>query len=81
MIGMGERPEWHYSAACHGHTDVFFPDVGDMYQSLKQARKICQTCPVQTECLDYSLTLPHPWIGVYAGLSPRERMTKKASMK
>lgn len=81
MIELGERPEWHYSAACRGQTDIFFPVVGNVYQSFKQARQICEACPVQTECLDYALSLPHPWHGVYAGLSPRERMNKKASMK
>lgn len=82
MIGIGERPEWHYSAACLGSTHLFFPeDKGKIYQSLHQARQICKACPVLDECLDYSLTLPHPWIGVYAGLTPRERMNKKASTK
>jgi WhiB family redox-sensing transcriptional regulator len=75
MISVGERPEWHYDAACHGKTETFFPEVGNMYSSLREARQICQTCPVRKPCLDYALTLPHPWLGVYAGLSPRQRMT------
>lgn len=82
MIDLGERPSWQELASCHGQTDLFFPrqDLtlkGAVYASITKARKICEACPVRQQCLDYSLTLPHPWSGIYAGLTPRQRQQLK----
>jgi WhiB family redox-sensing transcriptional regulator len=77
MIELGERPAWHDEAACHDRTDLFFPDRFTHASKLREARQICQTCPVRKACLDYSLTLPHPWHGIYAGLSPKQRQQIK----
>jgi WhiB family redox-sensing transcriptional regulator len=47
----------------------FFPSDG---VGVERARRICATCPVQAECLEYALTyrIDH---GVWGGASERER--------
>lgn len=79
MIGYGERPAWQENAACHDQTELFFPERYETYSSIKAARQICSACPVREQCLDYSLSLPHPWHGVYAGLTPKQRRNLKGS--
>jgi WhiB family redox-sensing transcriptional regulator len=44
--------------------ELWFPQKGD--NSL-QARRICQTCPVREQCLDWALR--HNEIGVWGGTS------------
>lgn len=43
--------EWRTQAACRNHPqpDIFFPDPGD-HTTRKQAKAICNTCPVQQPC-------------------------------
>ena len=50
--------------------ELFFPSAGD---AAPQAKRICQDCPVRKQCLDYALKHHEP-IGIWGGLSPRERM-------
>lgn len=76
-----DRPDWHDRAACRGLTSMFFPDVGEngLTKKVRLARQICQTCTVRQQCLDYSLTLPHPWHGIYAGFTPKQRQRMKGN--
>ena len=63
-------PAWRSSAACIGmDSNIFFLDYRGNY---RQARAICQACPVRTECLDSELAYAETW-GMFGGLSPRER--------
>lgn len=62
--------EWMVDAACQDSTyDVFFPTSSDAYD---QARAICATCPVKSECFDYVTANPQDF-GMWAGLTPPER--------
>jgi hypothetical protein len=56
---------------CRGATNLFYPDRGDNH-AVKAAKALCWSCPVQAECLDYSL-LNREKFGVWGGFSERER--------
>lgn len=74
-----QQPAWMADAACNGvDTDLFYPDKGD-WQTSEAAKAVCQTCPVQQECLDYADTPPVEIHGVWGGLSSKERQTRRAN--
>ncbi len=50
--------------------DLFFPDKG---ANPRQAKQVCQACPVTAQCLDYAMATRDNY-GIYGGLTPRERM-------
>lgn len=55
---------------CNNHPPaVFFPSDG---VGVEIAKKICATCPVQSQCLEYALDarIDH---GVWGGTSERQR--------
>lgn len=62
--------EWRAKAACKGlDTSLFFPARGDM-AAAHAAIRVCETCPVQNECREYSLQFPDYAIsGIWGGLS------------
>lgn len=67
-----DRPGFWDQAACRGvGVDAFFHEVGE---NTREARAMCQACPVQAECLadclSWELAYRH---GFRGGLSPRER--------
>jgi Transcription factor WhiB len=61
---------WRDRAGCRG-TDpgVFFPGRGE---SAEPARRICASCPVRQQCLDYAIShgIVH---GIWGGLAERDR--------
>ncbi|MEO8815151.1 MAG: WhiB family transcriptional regulator [Mycobacterium sp.] len=66
--------QWQDRALC-AQTDpeAFFPEKGG---STRDAKKICQRCPVRNECLDYALGHDERF-GIWGGLSERERRRLK----
>lgn len=66
--------EWQDRALC-AQTDpeAFFPEKGG---STREAKKICQRCPVRNECLEYALANDERF-GIWGGLSERERRRLK----
>ena len=73
-IGLGaiafHVPEWFADAVCSSaDPDAWFPELGG---DPRPAQRICRTCPVIDECLDYALknNFRH---GVYGGLTGRQR--------
>jgi WhiB family redox-sensing transcriptional regulator len=61
---------WMADGNCRHHPPTtFFPSDG---VGVDRARKICATCPVKAQCLDYALEnrIDH---GVWGGTSERER--------
>lgn len=61
---------WMASGNCRSYPPAaFFPSDG---VGVDRARKICATCPVKAECLEYALSnrIDH---GVWGGTSERER--------
>ena len=65
---------WQERALC-AQTDpeAFFPEKGG---STREAKKVCLTCDVRAECLDYALANDERF-GIWGGLSERERRKLK----
>jgi WhiB family transcriptional regulator, redox-sensing transcriptional regulator len=66
--------EWQERALC-AQTDpeAFFPEKGG---STREAKKVCISCEVRVECLEYALANDERF-GIWGGLSERERRRVK----
>lgn len=71
----GQRPDeealsWQSDALC-AQTDpeAFFPEKGG---STREAKRICESCEVRAECLQYALENDERF-GIWGGMSERER--------
>lgn len=64
------QPDWFGDALCAEiDPELFFPEKGG---STRDAKRMCRTCPVQVECLDYALKTGERF-GIWGGFSERER--------
>ena len=66
---------WRDRAACRGENpDYFHPPDGQSWMS-QRGLKICATCPVTQQCLDYALSFPQAddMFGVYGGKTAKDR--------
>lgn len=65
---------WQADALC-AQTDpeAFFPEKGG---STRDAKRICESCEVRSECLEYALENDERF-GIWGGLSERERRRLK----
>jgi WhiB family redox-sensing transcriptional regulator len=73
-----EPQPWYELAACRGRdADCFFPEKGG---STRAAKRICQTCVVQAECLEYALANDERF-GIWGGMSERERRRLKKRVR
>lgn len=66
--------DWRQFAACQGHLDLMFNDEQE-----RRAKKICDTCPVTSECFTEAMHLTqqgyfHAPHGIWAGTNRRERI-------
>jgi WhiB family redox-sensing transcriptional regulator len=70
----GEGPGWQERGLC-AQTDpeAFFPEKGG---STREAKKVCLTCDVRQDCLEYALANDERF-GIWGGLSERERRKLK----
>lgn len=68
--GGDDELEWHDKALC-AQTDpeAFFPEKGG---STREAKRICESCEVRQECLEYALANDERF-GIWGGLSEMER--------
>ena len=66
----GVPGDWQADALC-AETDpeAFFPEKGG---STRDAKRICDTCEVRQQCLEYALENDERF-GIWGGLSERER--------
>ena len=63
--------EWRKDAACLGHpVEHWFPESRE-FDDQELAMRICNGCPVQTECLEYSLL--HEQDGIWGGMNQTDR--------
>lgn len=62
--------QWQEHSLC-AETDpeAFFPEKGG---STREAKRVCLSCEVRVECLDYALANDERF-GIWGGLSERER--------
>ncbi len=69
---------WRDRAACKGpETALFFPPTSTERRDEREARErraksICRICPVQRECLEYTLGIGEMH-GIWGGLNESER--------
>ena len=70
----GTALSWQTDALC-SQTDpeAFFPEKGG---STRDAKRICTTCDVRDQCLEYALQNDERF-GIWGGLSERERRKLK----
>ena len=69
--------DWQILAACRGmDVEIFYHPARERCrqknQRITQAKAVCQTCPVITECATWALQTREPY-GVWGGLSEDER--------
>lgn len=72
--------QWFDDAACRGRpTQWWFAGDGRNLNSRtsKRAVDICISCPALEQCREWSLSLPQPWHGIFAGMSPQQRQQEK----
>lgn len=71
-------------AACHTSNidpEIYFPYPRRYNRKeLAIVKKVCDSCPVQVECLDYALKNNEEW-GIWGGLTPKQRTTLKKKRK
>jgi WhiB family redox-sensing transcriptional regulator len=70
-----EQDEWRDLAACRDTSpDLFFPvgTTGPAIEQIAQAKAVCQTCEVQSACLEFALVTNQD-SGVWGGTSEEER--------
>jgi WhiB family redox-sensing transcriptional regulator len=65
---------WDRAACAEADPEAWFPEQGG---SNREAKKVCMSCDVTGECLDYALTndIRH---GVWGGLSAHQRKRLQA---
>ena len=64
---------WTQKANCKGLTHLMFPQHHKDITYITQARQICNTCTVKTQCLEYALQYPPADMhGVWAGMTSRQ---------
>ncbi|MFE4834474.1 WhiB family transcriptional regulator [Arthrobacter sp. NPDC056691] len=65
-----DDPSWREDALCaQVDPELFFPEKG---QPSRDAKKICSTCDVREQCLQWAMTANQRH-GVWGGLTARER--------
>lgn len=69
-LGFGSDLEWQDGAPCAStDPEAFFPEKGG---STREAKRVCLTCDVRDQCLEYALTHDERF-GIWGGFSERER--------
>ena len=73
-------PNWQREGACHGmNVNLWFPRRGESPNKILEAKRICQQCPIQQKCLDYSLW-HHEKHGIWGGLTELERRNMRRTL-
>jgi WhiB family redox-sensing transcriptional regulator len=78
------RGDWRERAACRGvPPDLFFPPKPRTTANYKAAKKICEKCPVQEQCLNLVLPLEtvDDRFGLFGGMTPSERRRLRFKMR
>ncbi len=67
--------EWRDRSACRdSDPDMFFPvgSTGGAVDQIQAARRVCEACPVRSECLDFALATNQE-SGIWGGTTEDER--------
>lgn len=77
-----ERKDWFELAACKGMTQLMFPKEHKDITYIAEARRICNSCQVKANCLEYALEFPPADMhGVWAGLTSRQLAAEQRKRK
>jgi WhiB family redox-sensing transcriptional regulator len=73
--GRNDPLAWQDQGLCAeiGGDELWFPEKGG---STAAAKRVCRSCPVRSECLEYALANDERF-GIWGGLSERERRRVK----
>lgn len=75
MLLAGDDKDWVQRANCSPlNAELFFPQKGG---STKEAKRICEECPVKLECLEDALENEEGH-GVWGGMTANERKTLRS---
>ena len=70
--------DWAEEALCaQTDPDLFFPEKGG---STREAKAICEACPVTAQCLAFALDNCEPF-GIWGGVSERARRSLRTDLK
>lgn len=67
--------EWRELGSCRKlDTTMFFPigQTGEAEVKIARAKRVCLTCPVRQECLEFAVTTNQEY-GIWGGCSEEER--------
>jgi WhiB family transcriptional regulator, redox-sensing transcriptional regulator len=76
VLRLLQRPKWQADAACRKHPDInWFPIRGGRYPRLDTAaaKRVCASCLVRPDCLEWALSFGPDLEGVWGGLSQTDR--------
>jgi WhiB family redox-sensing transcriptional regulator len=69
---IGDTPAWQDLAQCQqADPEAWYPEKGS---PTKGAVRVCNRCPVRTECLEFALETQEPH-GIWGGKTEQERRT------
>jgi WhiB family redox-sensing transcriptional regulator len=69
-------PAWHRDAACKEHPELsWFPMRG---RDARPVKRVCESCLVVDLCRSWALSQPEPLVGIWGGLTARERRKLRA---
>lgn len=73
ICGQCEKPnDWQQHARCLDHDpEIWYPNEDDRY-TIKQAIRICLSCPIRGFCLEEGW---NEKMGIWGGFSPTDRIT------
>ena len=72
---------WTSQAACkESPISMFFPEKGDSIKIVEQAKAICNSCVVKTDCLNFAIDNFMPY-GIWGGTSIKERRYLRSAKK
>jgi WhiB family transcriptional regulator, redox-sensing transcriptional regulator len=77
---MTARANWRDDAACRdADPDLFFPigTTGPALRQIGEAKRVCRTCPAQTQCLAWALD-NRVIDGVWGGTTGEERRAMRS---
>lgn len=75
VMSYPQQDGWAARGACrHSDPELFFPVTGrgPALRQQAKAKRVCASCPVRIECLDYALQSGEGF-GVWGGASEQER--------
>lgn len=70
-MGRNNDEEWRLYAACRSYPNPYI-FYSDWPYEQEQAKRICNTCPVKNECLQYALSHKEAF-GIWGGETERSR--------